>query len=215
MDEGKILLVNLTKGRLGEGNMSLLGLIIVGKIMMAAFSRADTADESTRKDFYLYLDEFQNFTTDSIATILSEARKYRLNLTIAHQFIGQLSDSIRKAVFGNVGTMALFRVGQEDAEFLSQYLSPLFSAHDLVNLDNFHSYVKLMQRGQVSQPFNMKLYPPTPRNTETAHVVQNLSRLKYGKERELVEQEITSRYSRPVRSAEVPQNTVAAEEFTL
>lgn len=192
MDEGKILLVSLSKGKLGEQNTSLLGLIIMSKIMLAGFSRVDQAYEE-RKDFFIYVDEFQSFTTSSAATILSEARKYRLNLILAHQFIKQLPEEISNAVFGNVGTMAILRVGQEDAEFLAQYLAPLFSAHDLINLDNFHAYVKLMLHGQVTQPFNMKLYPPHRSNPETANVVRKISRLKYGTERELVEQEIHRR----------------------
>ncbi len=189
MDEGKILLVNLSKGKLGEANMSLLGLIVAGKLAMASFSRGDTPQEE-RRDFYLYMDEFQNFTTSSAATILSEARKYRLNLILAHQFIGQLPEEISKAVFGNIGTMAIMRIGEEDAEFLSQYLEPLFGAHDLINLDNFHAYVKMIFKGQTAQPFNIKLYSPHKPNPETANIVRGLSRTKYGKERELVREEL-------------------------
>lgn len=192
MDEGKILLVNLSKGRLGEANMSLLGLIIVGKLMMSSFSRIDIPLED-RRDFFLYMDEFQNFTTDSIATILSEARKYRLNLIIAHQFIGQLPENISKAVFGNVGTMIMLRVGEEDAELLARYLAPMFLAHDLINLDNFHYYIRMMLNGETTQPFNAKLYPPHKGNEETAKIIRNLSRLKYGQEREVVEEEIRRR----------------------
>ena len=126
MDEKKILLINLSKGRLGDINSHLLGLIIVGKLLMAALSRADIP-EDRRNDFYLYIDEFQNVTTDSIATILSEARKYKLNLTIAHQFIGQLEENIKKAVFGNVGSMGAFRVGAEDGEFLAKQFEPVLT----------------------------------------------------------------------------------------
>lgn len=192
MNNKKILLANLSKGKVGEVNANLLGLMIVGKLQLNAMSRAHLA-ESERVDFYLYLDEFQNFTTDSIATILSEARKYRLNLIMAHQYIGQLTDKIKGAVFGNVGTVVMFRIGVEDAEFLKPQLAPIFGPRDLINLDNHHAYVKLMVKGQTSRPFNMRTYPPLAGNTETVKVVKNLSRLTYGQERELVEQEILAR----------------------
>ncbi len=189
MDNEKILLVNLSKGKTGEVNSSLLGLIIVAKLQMAAMSRTDI-QQDLRKDFYLYIDEFHNFTTDSIATILSEARKYRLNLNIAHQFIAQLPENIRDAVFGNVGSMICLRVGADDAEFLSKQYAPVFSAQDLTNIDNYNAYVKLMIKGSISRPFNMKFYPPTKGNPEIAQAVKELSRLKYGKPRELVERQI-------------------------
>lgn len=192
MNERKILLANLSKGKVGEVNANLLGLMIVGKLQLTAMRRA-YMPENERVDFYLYLDEFQNFTTDSIATILSEARKYRLSLVMAHQFIAQLSDKIKAAVFGNVGTMIMFRVGVEDAEFLKPQLAPLFGGRDLINLDNHNAYVKLMFKGQTSRPFNMKTYPPVPGNAETVKVVKNLSRMTYGQEREVVEQEILAR----------------------
>src|SRR3989344_5722881 len=135
MDEGKILLVNLSKGRIGDINAGLLGMVVVGKILMSALSRVDLPQEK-RRDFNLYIDEFQNFTTESIATILSEARKYRLNLVIAHQFIAQLEEKIRDAVFGNVGSMVVFRVGADDAEFLVKQFDPVFTKTDLINIDN-------------------------------------------------------------------------------
>ncbi|MDP1629358.1 MAG: TraM recognition domain-containing protein, partial [bacterium] len=159
MDEKKILLVNLSKGRLGDINSNLLGMLIVGKLLMAAFSRID-APEEERSDFYLSLDEFQNFSTESIATILAEARKYRLNLIIAHQFIGQLTEKIKSAVFGNVGSMAVFRVGADDAEFLAKQFQPIFSVSDLINIDNYNAYVKLLIGGQTSSPFNIQTFPP-------------------------------------------------------
>jgi len=192
MDEGKILLVNLSKGRLGDINSSLLGMIIVGKLLMAAFSRID-APEERRRDFYLYLDEFQNFSTESIATILAEARKYRLNLTIAHQFIGQLTDKIKNAVFGNVGSMAVFRIGADDAEFLVKQFQPVFSASDLINLDNYNAYLKLLISGQTSLPFNIKTLPPKSGDSELAARVKELSRLKYGRPKDEVEEEIYKR----------------------
>ena len=193
MDKEKILLINLSKGRIGEMNSKLLGLIVVGKLLMAALSRVDIP-EKERKDFYLYIDEFQNFTTDSISQILAEARKYRLDLIIAHQFIGQLSEEISKAVFGNVGSMTAFRVGSEDAEFLEKQFLPTFDANDLMNLDNYQCYAKLLVNNQVTEPFNMKTYPPTPGNEELKEAFKQLSRLKYGRDREIVEEEIMARF---------------------
>lgn len=194
MDQKKILLVNLSKGRLGDINSSLLGLILVGKMLMAALSRGDMP-QSERNDFYLYIDEFQNVTTKSIATILSEARKYRLNLTMAHQFIGQLEEDIKKAVFGNVGSMASFRIGVEDAEFMEQQFKPVFTAQDLLNIDNYHTYVRLLMRGQTSQPFNIYTLPAPHGSPEVGKAVRELSRLKYGRPQQEVEKEIQTRYS--------------------
>lgn len=193
MDEGKILLVNLSKGKLGDINVSLLGLIIVGKFLVAAFSRIDLPQEE-RKDFYLYMDEFQNFTTPSIATILSEARKYRLGLIMAHQFIAQLKDEIKNAVFGNVGSMIVFRVGQPDAEVLVKYFEPVFSISDLMSIDNFNAYVKLMINNQTSTPFNIQINPPKLGEKSLLQVVKELSRLKYGRSIKIVEEEINERY---------------------
>lgn len=193
MDEEKILLVNLSKGRLGDINSSLLGLIIVGKLLMASLSRVD-APEAQRKDFYLYIDEFQNVTTDSIATILSEARKYKLNLTIAHQYIGQLEENIKKAVFGNTGSMAAFRIGADDGEYLEKQFAPVFTAHDLLNLDNYNAYLKLLIDGQTSRPFNMQTLPFKPADPNWARDIANLSASRYGKIRREVEDEINKRY---------------------
>jgi len=201
MDEKKILLANLSKGRLGDINSSLLGLIITGKLLMAAFSRVDLPEEE-RRDFYLYMDEFQNFTTDSIATILSEARKYRLSLIIAHQFIGQLEDKIREAVFGNVGSLVSFRVGADDAEFLVKQFEPVFEMNDLINIDNFNAYIKLMVNNETSKPFNLLTEPPEKEKPEVAQAIKELARLKYGREKSLVEKEITDRWQ-PALSAEV------------
>jgi len=192
MDNKKILLVNLSKGRIGEMNAYLLGLVIVGKILVSSLSRTDMPQEE-RKDFYLYIDEFQNFTTDSISTILSEARKYRLSLNIAHQFLGQLPEEIQKSVFGNVGTIVSFRVGPEDAEFLAKQFTPVFSEQDLINIDNFNAYVKLMIRGTISQGFNMATYPPQKGSTEIANAIKQLSSLKYGKDKDIMEKEIRER----------------------
>lgn len=192
MDSKKILIVSLAKGRLGDINASLLGLIIVGKILMASFSRVDQAEE-LRKDFYLYIDEFQNFATDSIATILSEARKYRLDLIIAHQFIAQLKETIRDAVFGNVGTMLALRVGADDAQYLVKQFAPIFSESDLVNIDNFNAYAKLLIHGKTTKPFSISIYPPEKGNTGVAAGIKRISGLKYGRERVLVEKEIMAR----------------------
>ena len=156
MDQKKIILVNLSKGKLGEINSSLIGLVIVGKLLIAALSREDTP-QNERNDFFLYMDEFQNFTTESISSILSEARKYKLNLTIAHQFIKQLDEKIANAVFGNVGSVIAFRVGADDAEYLEKQFLPTFTKEDLMNIDNFNAYVKLLIGGQTTKPFNMRL----------------------------------------------------------
>lgn len=195
MDSKKILLVNLTKGRLGDINSSLLGLIVVGKLLMAAFSRIDQLEDQ-RQDFYLYLDEFQSFATSSIATILSEARKYHLDLIIAHQFIEQLKKEIKDAVFGNVGSAMAFRVGAADAEILGkQFFEPVFSQNDLVNIDNFHAYIKLMINNTTSKPFSMAIHPPIKGNLATAQNLRELSRLKYGRDRQAIESEIALRYN--------------------
>ncbi|MEK7570570.1 MAG: type IV secretory system conjugative DNA transfer family protein [Patescibacteria group bacterium] len=196
MNDGKILLVNLAKGSTGEVNANLLGLIIVAKLQMAALRRASLPQEQ-RKDFFLYVDEFQNFVTDSVATILSEARKYRLNLTIAHQYVGQLVEKqdtkIRDAVFGNVGTIAAFRVGVEDAEIFAQAFAPTFSQYDVTNIEKYEAIVKLLIDNTASKPFTMQTLPlasPTPGLAE--QLVQQ-SRQQYGKVRAEVEQEILDR----------------------
>jgi hypothetical protein len=197
MDKKKILLVNLAKGTTGEINAKLIGLIIVAKLQMAAMSRADLPQEQ-RSDFYLYIDEFQNFVTDSISTILSEARKYRLNLIIAHQYMGQLidekgRDDIRKAVLGNAGTMSAFRVGPEDTEILSKEFAPTFGPYDLLNVPQFSCYTKLLIDNTASKPFNMQTYPFQTGNKKLADAIKQLSRLTYGRDRRLVEEEILER----------------------
>jgi len=192
MDEGKILLVNLSKGRVGDINANLLGMVITGKILMAALSRVDLPQEQ-RRDFNLYIDEFQNFTTDSIATILSEARKYALNLTMAHQFIAQLTEKIRDAVFGNVGSIISFRVGAQDAESLVKQFEPVFNENDLLNIDNFNAYVKILINGETSKPFNIQTLPSERGNGEMAGKIKEMSRSKYGRDRQEVEEEILKR----------------------
>lgn len=195
MDEKKILLVNLSKGRLGDLNANLIGLVLIGKITMAALSRVDMFGTGQKpNDFYLYVDEFYNFTTPSIATILSEARKYRLGLTVAHQFIAQLKDNIKNAVFGNVGNMAVFRISVEDAEFLEKKFQPTFTAQDIMKLDNLNAYVSMLVNGQPSKPFNIALLPLGKGNVSYAEKLKQLSSLKYGAPREEVEAEIMGRY---------------------
>ena len=197
MDKQKILLVNLSKGTTGEVNAKLLGLIIVAKLQMAALSRAELPMEE-RADFFLYIDEFQNFITDSISTILSEARKYRLDLIVAHQYMGQLTDEkgrtdIRDAVLGNAGTMSVFRIGTEDTEVLAKEFAPTFSAYDLLNVPKFSCYIRLLIDNTVSKPFNLLTYPPRPGNKALAAALKELSRLKYGRDRRIVEAEILER----------------------
>lgn len=198
MDEQKILLIDLSKGQIGEMNAFLLGMILIGKILMAALSRADLS-ESQRKDFYLYIDEFQNFTTDSISSILSEARKYGLNLIVAHQYLGQLvknqDTSIKDAVFGNVGTWVTLKIGSEDAEVLAKEFAPVFNQYDLINVDKYSAYVKLLIDNAPSRPFSIKM--PWPLKGEAregiAQKIRTLSRLKYGRDRNLIEAEIRQR----------------------
>ncbi len=196
MDEKKILLVNLSKGKTGEVNASLLGLILVAKMQMAAFRRADM-EESKRNDFYLYIDEFQNFITPTIATILSEARKYRLNLIMAHQYMGQLvkdgKSEIRDAVLGNVGSMFVARVGPEDIEVLGKIFEPTLTGSDLMNTDKYTWNVKLIIDNAQERPFTMKAYPPVKGNPRVGELLKDISRLQYGRAREEVEEEILER----------------------
>jgi hypothetical protein len=192
MDKKKIFLANLSKGLTGEVNSSLLGLILVSKIQMAAMKRASISEEK-RTDFYLYIDEFQNFTTDSIASILSEARKYKLNLIMAHQYMPQLKQEIRDAVLGNVGTIGAFRIGAEDAENLEKQFEPGFSRFDLVNLDNFSLIIKMMINNKISTPFKMQTFPPPKGRPEIVDAIKKISKLKYSRAREIVELEIAQR----------------------
>ena len=200
MDEKKILIFNLSKGKIGEDNSALLGSMIITKLQLAAMSRVDIPEEN-RKDFYLYVDEFQNFATDSFANILSEARKYRLCLTLAHQYIGQLThDSntkVRDAVFGNVGTLVSFRVGAEDAEFLEKELLPEFAATDIVNLPKANVYVKLMIDGVSSRPFSAQGLPPLtqPQESHRDLIIEN-SRNHYAVPIEVVEKKIAEEWLR-------------------
>ncbi len=192
MDEGKILLVNLSKGRIGDINANLLGMVIIGKILMAALSRIDVSQEH-RRDFNLYIDEFQNFTTDSTSIILSEARKYRLNLTIAHQFIAQLPEKIRDSVFGNVGSKIVFRVGVPDAEFIIKEFEPFISINDLANISNLNAYAKILINGHTTNPFNIRIPFPDKGNFELIEKMKEISRNKFGRERQEIEEEIMKR----------------------
>jgi hypothetical protein len=192
MDNKKILLVNLSKGRLGEINSNLLGLILIGKFAQAALARANSKD---RPDFYLYLDEFQNVVTPSISSILSEARKYRLSLNIAHQFLGQLPEDIKDAVFGNVGNMAISRVGPDDAQFLEKQFAPTFTASDIMKIENLNSYVKILNNGTPQKPFSIHVPYNSRGNKEVAEQLAQLSFAKYGRPRAEVEEEIMQKYS--------------------
>lgn len=192
IDGKKIFLANLSKGRIGEKNSSLLGLIITSKLAMAAFSRIDIEEEK-RNDFYLYIDEFHSFATESISTILSEARKYRLCLTVSHQFIGQLIPKIKESVFGNIGTIISFRIGVEDAEFIKKGFEPVFSIIDLINIDNFNFYIRPIINGQTAKPFNVKTYLPSKGDKEMAWDIKEYYSLTYGRDRILVDEEIDKR----------------------
>ncbi len=213
MDKKKILLVNLAKGKTGEVNSKLIGLIIVAKLQMAAMGRADMPEEE-RNDFYLYIDEFQNFITDSISTILSEARKYRLDLTIGHQYMGQLTDDkgrsdVKDAVLGNVGTMCIGRIGPDDAEILAKEFAPVFGSYDLLNPPPFSYYTKILIDGKASKPFCMASYPSTRGNRELGAAIKQLSRLKFGRDRDIVESEIMERTK--LGESETKNQTQAAE----
>ncbi|PIR43957.1 hypothetical protein COV23_02480 [Candidatus Wolfebacteria bacterium CG10_big_fil_rev_8_21_14_0_10_31_9] len=195
MDSEKILLVNVSKGKIGEDNAALLGAMIITKIQLAAMERV-RIDTAKRKDFYLYVDEFQNFATESFANILSEARKYKLNLIVAHQYIGQLMDDkvtkVRDAIFGNVGTMMSFRVGATDAEFLEKEFEPEFGVQDLINLPNHEIYLKLMVDGVTSRPFSAFTLPPLELNADKSNLkdVIKITRERYGRSRIKVEEDI-------------------------
>ncbi len=197
MDEGKILIINLAKGKIGEENSNFLGLILIPKILTAAMSRADVPEEQ-RKDFYLYVDEFQNFATPDFAQILSEARKFRLNLTVANQFIGQVDEEIKNAVFGNIGTLVAFRVGVTDANYLQREFQPIFGEDDLLNIERFHVYTKTIVKNEPVPAFSMDLTKDMERmekskNPQLAEMIKELSKLKYGVDREVVEAEINQR----------------------
>ncbi len=193
MDEKKILLVNLSKGRLGEINANLIGMIIVGKLLMAALSRVDNAAMDFAP-FFLHIDEFQNVSTPSISSILSEARKYKLSLTVAHQFIAQLDEGIKNAVFGNVGSLAAFRVGSDDAAFLETQFAPVFGANDLMNVPNYHCFLRMLANGVPTKPFSVKTMPPQTPDVRRINEMKTMSSQRYGRPRADVETEIAVRY---------------------
>ncbi len=195
MDGRKILLVNLSKGRLGAINANLIGLILVGKILMASLSRVDLVGKDFPA-FYLYMDEFQNITTDSISSILSEARKYKLSLTVAHQFIAQLEEKIKDSVFGNVGSIVSFRVSAEDAEYLEKQFSPTFTAKDIMNIENLNAYVKMLVNGIPSKAFNIREPFPPKGDAATAEKLKQLSYETYGGNRAEIEATILEKYKK-------------------
>lgn len=197
MDTGKILLINLSKGKIGEENSNFLGLVLVPKILVAAMSRQDIPKDD-RRDFFLYVDEFQNFATPDFAQILSEARKYRLNLIVANQFIGQMEEDVKNAIFGNVGTVVSFRVGVTDANYLQHEFQPVFTEVDLINVERFNTYVKTIVSGEPATPFSMDLTRDLNKekaiaNPRMAELIRELSRLKYGRDIVEVEAEIAQR----------------------
>lgn len=201
MDNKKILIVNLSKGLVGEENMQFLGTMLIPKLVSAALSREDIPEEE-RKDFFFYVDEFQNFATEEFASILSEARKYRLNLTVANQYISQMEEHIKNAIFGNVGTLLIARTGPEDAKFLESQFEPTFTASDIMNQANLHWYAKLISGGKYPTPFSLDSsfgpnFPESgfdlPINKDIAKKIKELSRLKYGRDVNVVEQEINQR----------------------
>ena len=205
MDEGRILILNLAKGKIGEDSSSLLGAMMVTQIQLAALSRTDLP-EAKRRPFYLYVDEIHNFLTLSFADVLSEARKYGLHLILAHQYIEQLEDKIRAAIFGNVGTIISFRVGPEDAKYLAREFHPVFDETDLIKLPNFHVYLKLMIDGATSEPFSaITLPPPQRRRSHEAEVIER-SRQQYGRTRREIERGILyeSSYSDRTRAQRLP-----------
>ena len=196
MDNRKILLVNLSKGRIGDINANLIGMIFVGKLLMAALSRVDDSSRGF-PPFYLHMDEFQNISTNSISAILSEARKYKLGLTIAHQFIAQLQPDIKDAVFGNVGSMAAFRVGPEDSQYLEQQFKPVFEAGDLMNIPNRNAYTKILANGSPTPPFSLATMAPAHVDLERISYLKDLSYQRHGRSRMEIEEEIHQRYQKP------------------
>jgi hypothetical protein len=201
MDTQKILLVNLSKGKLGGLNTQLLGLVLVAQIQQAAMGRVDIPEDD-RKDFYLYVDEFQNFATDTFCSILSEARKYHLDLIMAHQYIGQLtvtkggstSTQIRDAVFGNVGTLQSFKIGAEDGEYIAKEYAPVLTEQDVIGIANYKAYMKLNMNGTTSRPFSLEtIWDQSQANPKIREVIKQYSRMKYGRKKVFVEQEISAR----------------------
>jgi len=205
MDGGKILIANLSKGRMGEDNSRLLGALLITKLQLAAMTRVDLPEEK-RNDFFLYVDEFQNFATESFVNVLSEARKYRLSLVLGHQYITQMDEKVRDAVFGNVGTLISFRVGAEDAEFLEREFIPDFIAEDLVNLAKYNIYLKLMIDGVAGRPFSAETLSPFLESEKSnKEKIIRASRERYSTPREIVEEKI-SRWAGTLRLPEIPRS---------
>lgn len=213
MDEGKILIVNLSKGLIGEDNAAILGAFLVTKIQLAAMSRSDIERIEDRRPFYLYVDEFQNFATDSFATILSEARKYGLNLTVANQYISQMSETVRDAVFGNVGTMISFRVSADDAPILAKQFEPQFEANDLLQMNNRHFIINMVIKGEKAPAFSATtLTLPPPQVDNTGRIIEN-TRRHYSRSRAEVEQEIAEAIRPPEKLKPAPQSQAQAKQW--
>jgi hypothetical protein len=215
MDEGKILIVNLSKGLIGEDNASILGSFLVTKIQLAAMSRSDIPDINDRRPFYLYVDEFQNFATDSFATILSEARKYGLNLTVANQYIGQMSETVRDAVFGNVGSIISFRVSADDAPILGKQFEPQFEPNDLLQMHNRHFIINMVINGEKSPAFSATtLNLPPPQVDNTGRIVEHTRRL-YSRDRADVEQEISNVIQPPQKEKPATKPQPAGKQWPI
>lgn len=216
MDTKKILIVNLSKGKVGEGNANLIGSLLITKIYLAAMSRADVGPYALEKlpPFYVYVDEFQNFANESFANILSEARKYNLALTVAHQYVEQMTDEVKAAVFGNVGTMITFRVGATDAEIFEKEFAPYFILDDIVNLSAYQIYLRLMIDGVGSKPFSARTLDPIPQPVHSyAEAVIASSRLRYGKPIKDVEAEVSEFY-KPVLRPEPVKKDIKQEDLS-
>lgn len=195
MDNRKILIVNLSKGKISEENSNFLGLILVPKILVAAMSRQDVPEEQ-RPDFFLYVDEFQNFATETFADILAEARKFHLNLIVANQFIGQIEEDVKNAIFGNVGTIVSFRIGVTDANYLQHEFTPVFNETDLINVERFHAYAKTIVHNEPVPPFSLDTtrdIEKIPKDSRIAEMIKQLSRLRYGRDVNVVDAEIVHR----------------------
>jgi len=197
MDQGKILFINLAKGKLGEENSNFLGLVLIPKILAASMSRQDIPAEQ-RRDFFLYVDEFQNFATPDFSTMLSEARKFKLNITVANQFIGQLEEEVKNAIFGNIGTLICFRVGVQDASYLQHEFQPVFTETDLINIDRYNAYMKTIVDNEPVPPFSIDMTTDPSeeekrKNYRVAEIIKEMSRLRYGRDVQTVEQEIAIR----------------------
>jgi CxxC-x17-CxxC domain-containing protein len=215
MDEGKILILNLSKGKIGEDNSLLMGALLITRLQLAAMSRVDTPEEQ-RKDFFLYVDEFQNFATEAFVNILSEARKYRLSLILGHQYIAQMDETVRDAVFGNVGTLVAFRVGAEDAEYLEKEFSPEIFATDFVNLAKYNIYLKLMIDGISSRPFSAQTLLPFEQSEESnREKIIKVSRERYGMPKSVIEEKIIAWIGEANESPAVAKDQSASRPSTV